>query len=326
MRLPLFCKIDMQLDIEKLSCRPSRRGLSILFVVFLIMLGGCSTSKTTTTGNNNTSTPSTTTHTVDGPPPAALRKDYPYIPLEVKDEPRTMAGNKSPYVIFNKTYYVLPESTGFQQTGIASWYGRKFHGRKTSNGERFDMYAMSAAHTSLPIPTYVEVTNLDNNRSMIVRINDRGPFHGNRVIDLSWAAANYLGYAEQGTANVSIRALDPIKKSAGSSSTAANHSVAASNIEPESANTNVASSSALPNTLPPFSYLQVALLSERSKAIQLAEAMTELTERPVETRQKNGRYAIWIGPLKTRKELNKLNKKLVSANYESGFLVRAPSP
>lgn len=104
----------------------------------------------------------------------------------------------------------MPSSFGYSATGTASWYGTKFHGYHTSNGEIYDMYTMTAAHKSLPIPTYLRVTNLNNNRQVIVRVNDRGPFHGDRLIDLSYAAATKLGYASLGTAPVRIEAIDPV--------------------------------------------------------------------------------------------------------------------
>ena len=116
---------------------------------------------------------------------------------EVVPEPfaRTLAGNRSPYTVLGKTYHVMVTEDGYNERGIASWYGEKFHGHKTSNGEVFDMYKVSAAHKSLPIPSFLRVTNLDNNRSLVVRVNDRGPFHGDRIVDLSYAAALKLGYA-----------------------------------------------------------------------------------------------------------------------------------
>jgi rare lipoprotein A len=120
---------------------------------------------------------------------------------------RTLAGNKSPYTVNGLTYDVLPTEFGYEETGDASWYGRKFHGHLTSNGEIYDMFSYSAAHKSLPIPSFLEVTNLENGRNLMVRVNDRGPFHGNRIVDLSYAAATYLGYAENGTARVRIRAV-----------------------------------------------------------------------------------------------------------------------
>jgi len=126
-----------------------------------------------------------------------------------KVEKVTRAGNKNPYTVLGKTYHILPMSNGYQEIGVASWYGTKFHGKNTANGEKYDMYAMSAAHKTLPIPCYVKVQNLDNNRSVIVRVNDRGPFLHGRIIDLSFAAAKKLGYSDKGTANVKVTAIDP---------------------------------------------------------------------------------------------------------------------
>jgi len=116
-------------------------------------------------------------------------------------------GNPSSYVVFGKRYYVLDSSAGFVQRGVASWYGTKFHGRPTSSGEVYNMHAMTAAHKTLPIPVYVHVKNLDNGRSAVVRVNDRGPFIDRRIIDLSYAAAKKLGVDGPGTANVEISVL-----------------------------------------------------------------------------------------------------------------------
>jgi len=124
-------------------------------------------------------------------------------------EPVTVAGNKSPYTVLGKTYRIASQPYGYRQRGIASWYGTKFHGEFTSNGEPYDVYSMTAAHKTLPIPCYVRVRNLDNGRSVVVRVNDRGPFHDGRIIDLSYAAAWKLGYSNIGTANVEIELLDP---------------------------------------------------------------------------------------------------------------------
>ncbi|MEY6432291.1 septal ring lytic transglycosylase RlpA family protein [Thioalkalicoccus limnaeus] len=116
------------------------------------------------------------------------------------------------YVVFGKRYVTWDSSEGHVERGLASWYGRKFHGRRTSNGERYDMYELTAAHRSLPLPTYAEVTNLNNGRSVLVRINDRGPFVGDRVIDLSYAAARELGMVQAGVAKVELRAVDPPRR------------------------------------------------------------------------------------------------------------------
>ena len=127
-------------------------------------------------------------------------------------EARSRGGNYSPYKVFGKSYEVLgdKEALVYKEQGGASWYGLKFHGHKTSNGEIYDIYGMTAAHKTLPIPSYVRVTNLQNKRSCIVRVNDRGPFHEGRVIDLSYAAATKLGYIAQGTAWVSVETIDPV--------------------------------------------------------------------------------------------------------------------
>ena len=118
-------------------------------------------------------------------------------------------GNMRTYTVLGRTYHPLRSAQGYVQQGIASWYGSKFHGNATANGERYDMYAMSAAHRTLPLPSYVQVRNLENGHTAVVRVNDRGPFHDNRIIDLSYAAASKLGMLGKGTALVEIRAIDP---------------------------------------------------------------------------------------------------------------------
>ncbi|HEX2567786.1 MAG TPA: septal ring lytic transglycosylase RlpA family protein [Burkholderiales bacterium] len=144
----------------------------------------------------------------DGPgenPPANL--------AEVPDaQPRRealIAAANRPYAVFGRSYAPLGKVQPFQQTGMASWYGRRFHGQKTSSGEPYDMYAMTAAHPTLPIPSYARVTNLANGRSVVVRINDRGPFHSDRIIDLSYTAAYKLGYASAGSARVQVESIIP---------------------------------------------------------------------------------------------------------------------
>ena len=115
----------------------------------------------------------------------------------------------NPYTVLGKTYFPLQESRTYVASGTASWYGTKFHGQNTANGEVYDLYGMSAAHKTLPLPSYVRVTNLDNNKTVILRVNDRGPFYSDRIIDLSYAAAKKLGYAETGTARVKVEGIDP---------------------------------------------------------------------------------------------------------------------
>jgi rare lipoprotein A len=139
-----------------------------------------------------------------------VQRDPSGIPDAVpRVEPRSRSGNMDAYTVRGRRYFTKDDSTGHVERGIASWYGPGFHGRKTSNGEPYDMNAMTAAHKTLPLPTYARVTNLQNGKTAVVRINDRGPFHGPRVIDLSRAAATKLGVIGTGTAEVEVRALDP---------------------------------------------------------------------------------------------------------------------
>ncbi|MGH8054626.1 MAG: septal ring lytic transglycosylase RlpA family protein [Stenotrophomonas sp.] len=127
----------------------------------------------------------------------------------VTNEARSPVGNKSPYVVLGKQYRVMDRVDGYVEQGTASYYGQKFHGRLTSNREVYDMYTFSAAHKTLPLPSFARVTNLDNGESVVVRVNDRGPFHDGRVIDLSYAAAVRLGITQRGTGRVEVRALTP---------------------------------------------------------------------------------------------------------------------
>ncbi len=159
------------------------------FMVALLLLQGCSLVS-------------------QSPAPVQYDPDVARVPDAVpRNESKSRYGNPKSYVVRGKRYHVLPSSEGFEERGIASWYGRKFHGRRTSSGETYDMYKMTAAHKNLPLPTYVEVTRVDNGNSVLVRVNDRGPFIGARIIDLSYAAAERLGINTAGTAEVMIRAV-----------------------------------------------------------------------------------------------------------------------
>ncbi len=143
----------------------------------------------------------------DGPPSGSTR--IPDLPGDAvpKPEPRSRYGNGPVYEVFGKRYTVMPSSSGYRERGVASWYGKKFHGNLTSNREVYDMYGMTAAHKTLPLPTYVRVRNLSNGREIIVRVNDRGPFVHNRIIDLSYSAALKLDMVKSGTSLVEVEAI-----------------------------------------------------------------------------------------------------------------------
>lgn len=225
---------------------------------------------------------------------------------------RTAAGNRSPYTVLGKTYRVLPSEAGYREQGVASWYGEKFHGHRTSNGEVFDMYQFSAAHKSLPIPSFLRVTNLDNNRSLIVRVNDRGPFHEQRVVDLSYAAAVKLGYADRGTARVLLEAIVPegpagrtFVDSGTSTESAANRPAPVANAR---------------------SYVQVGAFSSLDSARALSQRLQGLTELPVlirsvETAGKGTLHRVRIGPVADDEEIRRLTRSVVAAKLGSPYTV-----
>lgn len=156
----------------------------------------------------------------DGGPP--IPPDIGHlIEPEPTGEPPARYGNRSPYTVLGKNYHVMDSAEGYLARGIASWYGSKFHGRATSSLEPYDMYQFSAAHKSLPLPSWARVTNLENGKSVVVRVNDRGPFHDNRLIDLSYAAAVRIGIWPKGTGLVEVRAIDPTRPEAAPAAPAA---------------------------------------------------------------------------------------------------------
>ena len=176
-------------------------------IVTAALLAGCATAPTTRPAP---SAPREPTHVPVPPPVLSPPKDIGAIPDAVpRAEPKSAKGNPPFYTVLGKRYFVMPSAEGYHERGVASWYGPGFHESSTSNGEAYDMYAMTAAHKTLPLPTYVQVTNLKNGRSVVVRVNDRGPFKDTRIIDLSYTAAAKLDMLREGTSFVEVRALIP---------------------------------------------------------------------------------------------------------------------
>ena len=223
-----------------------------------------------------------------------------------------MAGNRSPYTVNGRSYRVMQTEVGFQQTGLASWYGEKFHGHQTSNGEVFDMYQVSAAHTGLPIPSFVRVTNLENQRSIVVRVNDRGPFHNDRVIDLSYAAAYKLGFANQGTALVHIEAIVPSQ-----------NVILAANTASNPATTVTASATAAAGDR----YLQAGAFSDLRAAQRLSDRLRDLTSRPVFIRSIQAAdtsqqlHRVRVGPISDPSEIERISDLMQSANLGQPYVV-----
>ena len=220
-----------------------------------------------------------------------------------KIEPITRAGNKSPYTQFGETYYVMRSSKGYREIGIASWYGSKFHGRRTSNGEIYNMYGMTAAHKTLPIPTYVRVTNHENRRSIIVRVNDRGPFHDARIIDLSYVAALKLGFARKGTTKVSVEAIDPSTGSVWSA-------VAATKTTQDSTSSDSGH------------YLQAGAYKNHQSAKRLANQILQALSVPVIIKESDEIFKVWVGPFAHDEELRTNKERLKQYINVKSFTVK----
>jgi rare lipoprotein A len=179
----------------------------------------------------------------------------------------------------------MSDEKGYKAEGVASWYGQKFHGYYTSNGEIFNMYDMTAAHKTLPLPSFVKVTNLENGKSAIVRVNDRGPFHDDRIIDLSYAAAYRLGYHNQGTAKVQIEAIT------------------------------------LDRVAPRLTYIQVVASSNKNNIQQLANKLGNQLDINTNIAQEDGLHKLRLGPLESDEHAQTLLKSLQAGEFRHAFLL-----
>lgn len=212
-----------------------------------------------------------------------------------RSEPLSRYGNPGSYVVNGQRYDVMDSGKGFSDRGIASWYGTKFHGRRTSSGERYDMYSMTAAHKTLPLPTYVRVRNLQNQHTVIVKVNDRGPFHENRIIDLSYAAAHKLGITGAGTGLVEITAIDPAA--------------------PREPVTTLASQEATPSINDKLSmFIQVGAFASRDNAERLLGRLLNAAIGEARISKLSGTdttlYRVRIGPLNNVDEADRLARSL----------------
>lgn len=229
-------------------------------------------------------------------------------------EQRTKAGNKTPYTVLGKTYHVMPEHkiASYEAEGKASWYGKKFHGHKTSNGERYDMYKMTAAHRTLPIPSYVKVTNLDNGKTVVVRVNDRGPFHKSRIVDVSYAAAAKLDMIRSGTARVKVEAVEP------ETTRLASSEPAVSKQAPLHQKLAGATPHIQPALLPKpnaSTYLQVGAFRSQDSAMALRSQLSSITSHPINVDNLQGLFKVRIGPLDKTADVHALSQTLVQNNF-----------
>ena len=263
-------------------------GLAVL----LSMLGGCGTIATLRDYYRQDSGP-------------VRPVDIASIPNAVpKIEPRSKYGNPPFYIVDGQRYDVLTSSKGYVKRGIASWYGTKFHGQQTSSGEPYDMYAMTAAHKTLPLPTYAQVTNLLNGQKVIVKINDRGPFKDNREIDLSYAAAAKLGIADTGTGIVELKAIDPVTFTR----------------QMENRNNTQAAVGHHPDL-----YLQIGAFADRSNAEHLISRLS--TDAPANVHfsiardEKTLLYRVRIGPIPNVDEADRMSEDLVLIGINDSHIV-----
>ncbi|GAB2726726.1 septal ring lytic transglycosylase RlpA family protein [Halomonas garicola] len=264
---------------------------------------------------------------------------YPLDPPDVSDvpdavprvEPRSQVGNRSSYTVWGKNYRVLPDARGYSKTGTASWYGKKFHGYATSSGEIYDMYRMSAAHRSLPLPTFARVTREGADKSVIVRVNDRGPFHSERVIDLSYAAASRLGITDDGTGRVRVEAIDPkqwlAQQGKAAPEAAANKATAKkASSQPAPAKRSPArqaqADSAGPAAAGSGAYWQVAALESRPGAQKLKRRLEGELGEDVRIARGDGIYRVQVGPVTAGNDESALRDALRRAGFPRAFIVR----
>lgn len=212
----------------------------------------------------------------------------------------------SSYTVWGERYHVMDSAEGFTQKGVASWYGKKFHGNKTSNGEVYDMHEMTAAHKNLPLPSYVLVHNLDNGKKAVVRVNDRGPFYDDRIIDLSYKAAQVLGFDTKGLANVKIEAITP--KEGGGAPKQASAKSKEQQLGLDRRWLNV----------------QVATTRNRDEAIKLSKALSPILTHPVfiESRPLSRDIHVRVGPVKGIDNARLLRDHLKAKGHTDAFVVK----
>lgn len=250
--------------------------------------------------------PKTTNNRMVSPNEGRYQQQHDSIPdrlpslLEMTDptpkiEPLSRGGNR-PYNIFGIDYLPLAQLTSHQEIGIASWYGNKFHGHYTSNGEVYNMFAMTAAHKTLPLPSYVRVTNLDNNLSAIVRVNDRGPFHQDRIIDLSYSAAYKIGMLQRGTARVKVELL----KSPAMLAQQTPNSKATVSLNRQC-------------------FIQLVASRDKKRTEQLQRDVAKQWSVPTEVRAGNGVYRLLVGPTADMQQANNWLQRFRAASYPEAF-------
>ncbi len=271
------------------ATRPVRRYAAVLVTISLAACAG------------NAPQPTSTPREASSPPGATS-----------SSPPRSQRGNPPFYEVFGKRYHVLPTSAGYVQQGVASWYGRDFHGLATSSGDTYNMHEMTAAHTTLPLPTWVEVTNLTNGKRVVVKVNDRGPFVDDRLIDLSYAAATALDMVQRGTTRVEVRTVAPPRDAYVTDAVVA--------AAPLTAQSDVAERM----------FLQVGAFSEAENAERLvARLRASGFANPTVVSDPDARrslHRVWLGPVRDSIEFDALDARLRAIGVAGSRLVVDATP
>lgn len=267
------------------------RGITLIAI--FVVLAGCANSGRYTQRNDS--------H------PEYISKDIDFADVTPQFEPYNPA-NSRPYKVLGKQYFPLETGKGYTGTGIASWYGQKFHGHLTANGEVYNMFGMSAAHKTLPLPSFVRVTNLENGRQAVVRVNDRGPFHSNRIIDLSYAAAMKLGILSTGTAKVKLDVMHVDEKGV---LTVGNQPVIETTPEATAEEQSL--------------FIQVTASQNADKVSQLARGLASLYQVPARVPKEGNLYRLRLGPFSDKNQVTSLLSELKENGYQQAFSLYAPN-
>ncbi len=288
-----------------------------LILALILTLGGCSTRQ----------------------PGGYYKDDGPHkkVPVNIdaiqdavpRHEPLSKGGNK-PYTVFGKIYFPLKSARGYRARGVASWYGKKFHGNRTSSGETYNMYAMSAAHKTLPLPSYVRVTNINNRKSVVLRVNDRGPFLHNRLIDLSYVAARKLGITATGTGRVEVTAIVSAKTASASSQYDTAPVVREKLDDDTRTKAPVTRHAPIVNHTRPEKirmFLQVGAFSSHDNALSLRDRLEKLDIHPVVIRtikKSNGQqiFRVRIGPLANSASKDLILQRVTKIGISDAHVVR----
>jgi rare lipoprotein A len=361
------CRLNINAKAEIIKTSHRFGVFSLSMLTFMLLLPGCSTNKSAAP-NPKPESATTANEPVKKGRYSLLDDQGPDVDIDVenipnatpKKEDRTIAGNLSPYTVLGKTYNIQFNAAKYSEVGLASWYGKKFHGERTSNGEIYNMFAMTAAHKTLPIPCYVRVTNLANNKNVMLRINDRGPFHEDRIIDLTYTAAKKLDFHRAGTAKVRVDIVNmgdftalpfvvvksnagnkmgggltntqnpitaPFKKSASLKApppTELPTILAAAAVKPLAAEPKPVSAKVNNNLAAPV-YLQVGAFAAEASAHELQKKLQTHTKYPVVLTPVEHKkiFRVLIGPFSNSTEIQALKQMLTEKNLSTPYVVEA---